>query len=57
VGLRRNAAGLELYAPAGLEDLAAMVIRPNRVANFHQGRFLEKALRWQAAWPQAAILD
>lgn len=56
VGVRPSATGLELYAPKGLDDIAAMVVRPNRVANFNAARFREKALRWQAAWPQMTIL-
>jgi hypothetical protein len=57
VGVRPAPAGFELYAPKGLDDVAAMVVRPNRVANFNEARFLEKARRWQAVWPAATILD
>lgn len=56
VGVRPAPTGFELYAPKGLDDVAAMVVRPNRVANFNQARFLEKALRWKAVWPAATIL-
>lgn len=56
VGVRPSPTGLELYAPKGLEDVAAMMVRPNLVANFDEGRFLEKARRWQAAWPAVTIL-
>jgi uncharacterized protein len=55
VGIRPD--GLALYAPQGLDDIATMVVRPNPVANFNRQRFLEKALRWQAAWPQVTILE
>jgi uncharacterized protein len=50
VGVRAN--DLALYAPKGLDDVAAMVARPNPVPNYDRGRFLEKAQRWQARWPR-----
>ena len=56
VGVCRTAPGLELYAPKGLDDIAAMVARPNPVPNFNRERFLEKARRWQAVWPRLQIL-
>jgi len=45
----------KLYAPNGLQDIAAMLIRPNSVANYSQARLLEKAQRWQALWPRLTI--
>jgi hypothetical protein len=57
VGVRPSPTGFELYAPKGLDDVAAMIVRPNLVPNFNRARFLEKALRWQAVWPDATILD
>jgi len=53
VGIR--AADHRLYAPRGLDDIAAMVARPNPVANYSEDRFLEKAQRWQAHWPRLTI--
>lgn len=50
-----NAISLELYAPRGLGDIAAMTIKPNLTANYDQARLLEKARRWQALWPRLTI--
>ena len=56
VGIRRRAAGYEVYAPHGFYDIAHMIIRPNPTNNFTAGRYYEKASRWQALWPELAIL-
>ena len=47
--------GLRLYAPKGLEDIAAMVVRPNPMPNYNRDRLLEKARRWQALWPALTV--
>jgi hypothetical protein len=39
-----------------LDDVAAMIVRPNPVPNYSRERFLEKAARWQAAWPKVTVL-
>jgi hypothetical protein len=57
VGVRPKDDGLELYAPHGLDDIAAMIVRPNRTANFHPAQFQQKALRWQSLWPAITILE
>jgi hypothetical protein len=46
----------EIYAPKGLDDVGDMIVRPNRVANFHPERYAEKARRWQEMWPQITVL-
>jgi hypothetical protein len=51
-----NADGATVYAPHGFDDIAAMIVRPNRTANFHPDRYREKALRWQDSWPELTIL-
>jgi len=56
VGIRANADGYEIYAPHGLDDISKMIVRPNRTANFHHDRFMEKALRWKELWPELTIL-
>jgi hypothetical protein len=53
VGL--NAVG-EVYAPRGLADVARMIVRPNRTANFSETHFREKARRWQSLWPEISVL-
>jgi len=42
------------YVP-GLEDMAAMRIRPNRAGNFVKERYNEKCARWQKFWPELTI--
>jgi hypothetical protein len=53
VGL--NAVG-EIYAPQGLADVAHMIVRPNRAANFSETHFREKARHWQSVWPEITVL-
>lgn len=56
VGLRPRGNGYEVYAPRGFADIAAMIVRPNRTANFQATRYLEKAERWKQHWPALTIL-
>lgn len=51
---RKNTYGV--YAPRGHGDVADMIVRPNRMPNFHPDRYLEKAARWKALWPEITIL-
>lgn len=46
--------GPRLYAP-GLDDAAAMRLRPNRTANFDAGAYTAKCARWQACWPELTV--
>jgi uncharacterized protein len=57
VGIRPQEDGFEVYAPHGFDDIAAMVVRPNRTANFRADLFSEKASRWKASWPELTILS
>jgi len=51
VGMRpAQGGGHDVYAPRGLTDIADMIVRPNRMPNFHPDRYLEKAARWKAVW-------
>lgn len=56
VGIRARDSGYEVYAPRGFDDIAAMIVRPNRVANFQAARYREKAERWKMLWPEITIL-
>jgi uncharacterized protein len=56
VGLGPAAAGIDAYAPHGFDDLKAMLVRPNRVPNFQPHRYLAKAERWKAQWPEITVL-
>ncbi len=56
VGLRSDGTETgELYAPYGLNDIEHMIVRPNPSANFNWDRFMDKARRWQSAWPEIRI--
>jgi hypothetical protein len=57
VGIRPQEDGFEVYAPHGFDDIAAMVVRPNRTANFRADLFSEKASRWKASWPELTVLS
>jgi len=56
VGMRPNGDGFEVYAPKGFADIESMTVRPNRMANFHPDRYVEKAARWRGVWPEITIL-
>jgi len=56
VGIRPAGSGYEIYAPQGFDDIARMIVRPNRMPNFSADRYLEKAERWKTAWPEITIL-
>ena len=56
VGIRPRGAAFEVYAPQGFSDIAAMIVRPNKTANFRADLYLEKASRWKASWPELTIL-
>lgn len=45
VGLRPNGAGLAVYAPQGLGDIEAMIVRPNVTANFQPARAIMRRPR------------
>ena len=55
VAVRRGAHGvLEVVAPRGLEDVFAMVIRPDRPAAY-TADLMDKAARMQAIWPELRL--
>jgi hypothetical protein len=56
VGIRAKAETYEIYAPRGFGDLADMIVRPNRTANFRADLYYAKAERWKALWPEIRIL-
>jgi len=45
----------KLYAPAGLEDLKNLVLRPNLTPNFSTQHFEAKAGHWQSLWPELQV--
>src|SRR5215467_13662552 len=43
------------YAPFGVDDLLAMVVRPNR-RQITEAIYLAKVRRWTAAWPTLTVI-
>jgi uncharacterized protein len=56
VGIRPVVEGHEVYAPRGFDDIANMVVRPNRAANFSAANYMAKAARWKASWPEITVM-
>lgn len=56
IGLRRTANGYDIYAPNGFDDVANMIVRPNRTANFSAANYAKKAARWKTLWPEITVL-
>lgn len=56
VGICPRETSFEVYAPRGFGDIENMIIRPNPSLNFSADRYLEKALRWKATWPELEVL-
>jgi hypothetical protein len=57
VGIRRTPNGDEVYAPNGFDDIANLLITPNASDNFSRERYLEKAARWKALWPELTLIE
>ncbi len=57
IGIRRDGGYYEVYAPDGFDDVAGLLITPNRSANFSRLRYLEKAARWQSLWPELRLIE
>jgi hypothetical protein len=56
VGLRRTADGHDVYAPHGFDEIAGLIVRPNRTANFSAANYEAKAARWKRLWPEINVL-
>jgi len=56
VGVQRTEAGWAVHAPHGLDDIAAMVVRPNPSANFRADIYDAKAASWKMLWPELTIV-
>ncbi|MGY3498505.1 nucleotidyltransferase family protein [Bradyrhizobium sp. USDA 4502] len=56
IGIRRTTRGHDVYAPNGFDDVAGMIVRPNRTANFSPANYATKAARWKALWPEITVL-
>jgi hypothetical protein len=56
VGVRRVGDGYEVYAPHGFDDVARLIVRPNRALNFSVANYAAKAARWKALWPELTVI-
>ncbi len=58
VGLKRLGDDVyRLYAPAGLDDIAQMIARPNFTANYAPEKYTAKVSRWKEKWPELQVLS
>lgn len=55
-GLQRTEKGCAVYAPHGLDDIEAMIVRPNPSANFSAALYEAKAASWKTRWPEITVL-
>jgi hypothetical protein len=55
VGLQRVRDGDRVYAPAGFDELDAMIVRPNLTPNFSVAAYRKKTARWLSLWPELTI--
>ena len=53
--VRFDAAGFRVYAPFGLNDLFAMIVRPNKV-QITEAIYQAKVARWTACWPRLEVI-
>jgi len=56
VGIQRTRDGDRIYAPHGLLDIAAMIVRPNPTTNFSAAAYQAKSARWAALWPELTVM-
>jgi hypothetical protein len=54
VGVRTTGGALQVCAPFGLDDLFALVVRPN-TALIGEAIYTAKVRRWRAVWPRLHI--
>ena len=55
VGVRYTGGNFQVYAPYGLHDLLAMIVRPNKTL-ISQEMYEKKVERWQKMWPKLEIV-
>ncbi|MDA9432717.1 nucleotidyltransferase family protein [Bradyrhizobium sp. CCBAU 51627] len=56
VGLRRTDSGFDVYVPHGFDDIASLIVRPNRALNFSVANYAAKATRWKGLWPELTVI-
>ncbi|UPJ58231.1 nucleotidyltransferase family protein [Bradyrhizobium sp. 192] len=55
-GVRRAGGDFDVYAPHGFDDVAGLIVRPNRALNFSVANYEAKAARWRALWPELTVI-
>jgi hypothetical protein len=55
VGIQRRRDGDRVYAPAGFDEIADMVVRPNLTPNFSAASYRAKTARWISLWPELTV--
>src|SRR5258708_5393890 len=55
VGIQRGSDGDRIYAPAGLDDILNLIVRPNLTPNFSASAYRIKTTRWIALWPELTV--
>jgi len=56
IGIRRTGDDYDVYAPHGFDDVARLIVRPNRALNFSVANYEAKAARWKALWPELTVI-
>jgi hypothetical protein len=56
VGIQRGGDGDRVYAPAGLDDIPKLIVRPNFTPSFSAQAYRIKTARWMALWPELTIM-
>jgi hypothetical protein len=56
VGIQRSGDGDRIYAPAGLDDIPKLIVRPNLTPSFSAQAYRIKTARWMALWPELTIM-
>lgn len=56
IGVRRAGDGFDVYAPHGFDDVARLIVRPNRALSFSAANYEAKSARWKALWPELTVI-
>ena len=56
IGIRRAGDDYDVYAPHGFDDVAGLIVRPNKAQNFSIANYEAKAARWKALWPELTVI-
>jgi len=56
VGIHPAGGDFDIYAPHGFDDIAKLIVRPNRAPNFSAANYAAKAARWKTLWPEITVI-